>query len=456
MPRLRPPCDPVTIHFEGEAIVAERGEPAAVALIAAGHLALARSPKFHRPRGPACLRGACDGCLARVDDEPNIMTCRVPAADGMRIEAQNVMSVMGSKDTDLLRVADWFFPDGMNHHELFAGVPGMRQVLQGFARRVAGLGTLPGEVAHPTLAARGARRREVDALVVGGGPAGMAAALALADRGRTVEVVDDDLAWGGSAGILRGAHGARGSRDRTWGPAMDAFGAAVASSRVKVSQRTTAAGIYGDDVLLVRDADAPTRGATPHVGAPPRAGGPDTGRIEVVWARTLVLAPGAHDAALAFEGNDVPGVLSARAGCRLLAQGVTPGSKVVVALVEGDGAFGRAYAAGDPHATVVPGVPRRVSGSARARAVTIDTVDGDRRVPCDALLIDAPGAPAYELCEQAGAELAHEARGFVVRTGAGGCVRKGVFVVGEATGAPLEPQALANAAQATADAAAQT
>src|ERR1700722_5097969 len=123
MPRRRPLRDPVTMHLDGQAVVAERGEPVAVALIAAGNHALARSPKFHRPRGPACLRAACDGCLARVDDEPNIMTCRVPAADGMRIEAQNVMSVMGSKDTDLLRVADWFFPDGMKHHALFAAVP---------------------------------------------------------------------------------------------------------------------------------------------------------------------------------------------------------------------------------------------------------------------------------------------------------------------------------------------
>src|SRR5580698_5480837 len=106
MLRLRPPSHPVTLRFDGERIVAERGEPAAVALIAAGHLALARSPKFHRPRGPACLRAACDGCLARVDDEPNIMTCRVPAAEGTRVETQNVV---GSRRTDLLRMADWFF-----------------------------------------------------------------------------------------------------------------------------------------------------------------------------------------------------------------------------------------------------------------------------------------------------------------------------------------------------------
>jgi sarcosine oxidase subunit alpha len=423
MPRLRPPRDPVTLDFEGEPVVAERGEPAAVALIAAGYLALARSPKFHRPRGPACLRAACDGCLARVDDEPNIMTCRVPASGGMRIEAQNVV---GSRDTDLLRVADWFFPEGMNHHELFAGVPGLRRVLQGFARRVAGLGKLPGA---PRLA-RAAQRRDVDALVVGAGPAGMAAAVALAARGRDVEVVDDDLAWGGSARILLGAG------DRRWARSMDGFGEAVARSRVRVAQRTTAAGVYGDDVFLVTDAGAAMQA-----------------RIEVVRARTLVLAPGAHDAALAFEGNDVPGLLSARAGCLLLAHGVTPGKKVVVACVDGGGAFGRAYAAGDPAAVRVRGEPRRVGGSARVREVTLATADGERTLPCDALLLDAPGAPAYELCAQAGAELSHERRGFVVRAGDGGRLGDGVFAIGEATGAPLEPEALARAAEAMAEAA---
>jgi sarcosine oxidase subunit alpha len=422
MPRLRPPRDPVTIRLDGEPVVAERGEPAAVALIAAGHLALARSPKFHRPRGPACLRGACDGCLARVDDEPNVMTCRVPAAEGMRIEVQNVV---GSKDTDLLRVADWFFPEGMNHHELFAGVPGLQQVLQGFARRVAGLGKLPGS--HRPAAS--AERREIDALVVGAGPAGMAAALALAAQRRVVEVVDDDLAWGGSARILLGAG------DRAWAPLVEAFAAAVDASRIRVSPRTTAAGIYGDDVLVAHDA-----GDGPH--------------IEVVRAASLVLAPGVHDAALAFEGNDVPGILSARAGCRLLGDGVVPGENIVIARVEGGGPFGRAYAAA-VGATVVSGTPREVSGSARVRAVTVATEEGDRQLACDLLLIDAPGAPAYELCVQAGAEVAHEARGFVVRVGAGGRVgpRAGVFVVGEATGRSLEPEALAQEALAMADAA---
>jgi sarcosine oxidase subunit alpha len=417
MPRLRPPTDPVTLHFDGAPVVAERGEPAAVALVAAGHLALARSPKFHRPRGPSCLRAACDGCLARVDGEPNVMTCRVPAADGMRIETQNVV---GSREHDLLRMADWFFPEGMNHHELFAGVPGVQRVMQAFARRVAGLGKLPKEA----RASRRAVRREVDALVVGAGASGMAVTVELARRGRAVELVDDALQCGGSVRALGGPE---------WEPLRASFGRALRGEeggRVVLRLQTTAAGVYGDDVLVA---------------------GEDG--IEVVTARTLVLAPGAYDGVMAFEGNDVPGVMSARAGAWLLEQGVVPGGRIVVAVGEGGGPFGEAVARAHPEAVLVRGVPVRVRGSSRIKEATLATAGGERRVACDTLLVDLPRAPAYELCAQAGATLAHEPRGFVVRA-KGGRIRDGVFVVGEAGGTPLEPHAVGREGAAAAAAAA--
>src|SRR5258708_14764999 len=151
MPEARRLRDPVSVWLDGGATPAERGEPVAVAVLAAGRRALARSPKFHRPRGPWCLRGACDGCLARVNDIPNVMTCRVPAEEGMHIETQNVA---GSRETDLLRVTDWFFPHGMDHHELLAGVPGAGRVMQALARQVAGLGRLPEDARPAPPAAR--------------------------------------------------------------------------------------------------------------------------------------------------------------------------------------------------------------------------------------------------------------------------------------------------------------
>ena len=53
----RPLGDPVEITLDGETLVAEQGEALAFALLAADKLALSRSPKLHRPRGPSCLRG---------------------------------------------------------------------------------------------------------------------------------------------------------------------------------------------------------------------------------------------------------------------------------------------------------------------------------------------------------------------------------------------------------------
>ena len=413
MPRLHAPRNPVAIQFDGDPVVAERSEPAVVSLIAEGHFALARSPKFHRPRGPWCLRAACDGCLARVDGVANVTLCRTPAAEGMRIETQNVLGFGG---TDVLRAADWFFPEGLNHHELLAGVPGAQRVLQALARRVAGLGRLPEREGINARRGR-AHRRDADVLVVGSGPAGMTAALELSKRGRSVEVIEDDLTWGGSARALAVL---QASPQSSWHRLLSAFGEAMDASRIALRVRTTAAGIYGDDVLVASD---------------------DEG-VEVVTARTLVLAPGAHDGTLEFEGNDLPGIMSARAGGYLLSHGVTPGQRVVVAVLEGGGPFGERYAQTSPAVALVRGSPVRAKGNARIREVSVSSRRGERRLACDALLVDGPRSPAYELCSQAGAELAHKDCGFVAQV-RGGRIRDGVYAVGEVIGTPLDLEAIA-------------
>ena len=413
--RVVPLQHPVTLYFEGEPTRAEQGEPVAAALVASGRLALARSSKFHRPRGPACLRGACDGCLARVDGVPNVMTCRVPASEGMHVEVQNVL---GSENIDLLRVTDWFFPEGMDHHELFAGVPGVQQVMQAFARRVAGLGKLPSELERPRRAAR----READVLIVGAGPAGMAMAARLAARGRKVEILDDALEIGGALRALaREDLPAWGGID---GPFKAAAGAGVLARRA-----TTVGGIFGDDVLAVGPQGA-----------------------EVITARAVVLATGAHDGVLAFEGNDVPGVMSARAGGFLLRCGVLVGDRVVVVAQDGartGGQFGesfaRAAAASGCEVTLVRGELVRVRGSRAVRGAIVREGSRERKLNADAVLVDAARAPAYELCQQAGAELVHEPRGFVVRASLGK-IRDGFYAVGEVAGVPLEPAALEQAA----------
>jgi sarcosine oxidase subunit alpha len=394
----------VTLTLDGDRIEAQAGEPLAFALLAADRLVLARSPKLHRPRGPWCLRGACDGCLARVDGVPNVMTCLAHAREGARVETQNVL---GSRTLDLLRATDWFFPRGLDHHHFLAGVPGLSPIMQNIARRIAGLGVLP-EAVRPV--APGADEA-FDAVVVGAGPAGIAAASTFAAAGLRCLLVDDGPAPGGS--LL-----ARGEAELGDVLARHPLGEA------EVRPRTVAAGVYDGRALLV---------------------GPERGGVAT--ARALVLATGAHDGVLPFENNDLPGVLSARAGCRLFEAGVLPGGRVVVA---GDGPYARRFVerAGAAVARHVPdgAAVVRAEGLSRVAAVVVRDGGAEVRLEADALLVDAPGAPAFELAGQAGAELAYlEGRGYAPKADASGRAAPGVFVTGGARGlAPDVDAALAD------------
>lgn len=403
--------DPITIELDGKPLQAERGEPLAFTLIAADKLALARSPKMHRPHGPSCLRGACDGCLARVDGEPNVMTCMVPGRGGERIETQNVL---GSRRLDLLRVTDWFFPKGMDHHRFFAGVPGISPIVQRIARRVAGLGKLPDEA----LAGEPSLRREVEVLIVGAGAAGLTVASGLVRAGREVLVVDDALLPGGSL-RARGEGFAKDFLER-------ARGAEILSGM-------TAAGIYEGEVLLATRA-----------------------RTMLVEPRIVVLATGAHDGVLTFENNDLPGVVSTRAAALLAANGIAIGERI--ALV-GEGPYTEALEGMlRSHAELLripEGAPFRARGMGRVRGIEIESSRVHHEV--DAIAVETKGAPAFELAEQAGAELRLdlERGGYVPLVGEGGRVTGGVYCAGEVAGVGSELRAIVEQAEGVARAIAE-
>ena len=118
------PTDAVTISFEGEPLPALAGEPVAVALYAAGVRTLARSSKYHRPRGLFCLDGHCASCYLRIDGRPNQRACVTPVRDGLACARQNAFP---SADVDLLAAADWLFPTGMDYHTMMtAAAPATR------------------------------------------------------------------------------------------------------------------------------------------------------------------------------------------------------------------------------------------------------------------------------------------------------------------------------------------
>ncbi len=234
LPAGEPPGDAIHIDFEGEAIPAFAGEPVGVALHAAGVDTLARSPKYHRPRGLFCLDGHCASCFLRIDGRPNQRACVTPAREGIVCERQNAFP---SVDLDVLAAADWLFPEGMDHHTMMTGSKTGNALFLRLVREMGGSGTLP--VAPPERDAV-VIDETIDACIVGAGPAGLAAAHAIATATRgapiRVRVFDEQPLPGGS---LHAEHGGS-ARART-------LAAAAVAAGVEILPGATAIGYFPED-----------------------------------------------------------------------------------------------------------------------------------------------------------------------------------------------------------------
>lgn len=391
----------VELSHDGDVLTAVRGEPLALSLIAADRLLLSRSPKLHRPRGPYCLRDACEGCLVRVNGLPNQPACRVLVQGNERVETQNVL---GTRETDLLSAADFLFPQGIDHHRLMAGVPGASAIVGNFARRIAGLGRL----AEHAPAVHPAERLELPVLIVGGGRAGLAAAAKLGAR---ATLADDGHELGGALTALDP-------------PRAQELVRAAQASGARLMPRTSV-------VALSREPDD----GSGHVTA--LLVGPE--RTLVARAAAVVLATGRHDATPSFPNNDLPGVFSARAALFCWQHEVLVGKRI--ALV-GAGRF--ADRMSELMGGAVELVPLEASsvlraiGRERVSAVEVEAFGAKRRIKVDALAFDGPGAPSFELAVQAGASVDFQpSSGYFPRADADGLVAERVYLAGGALSALL-------------------
>jgi sarcosine oxidase subunit alpha len=385
----------VELFHDGQTIPARRGEPLALALIAADRLLLSRSPKLHRPRGPYCLRGACEGCLVRVNGVPNQPACRVLVQGGEEVETQNVL---GTRETDLLAAADFLFPQGIDHHRLLAGIPGISPIVGNFARRIAGLGRLA-DSAPPV---KPAERRDVPLLIVGGGRAGLSAA---ATFGPTATLVDDGHTLGGAL------------------TALDPPRAETLAKEARASGATLQP--QSSVVALSREPDDGSgRISALVVGHE---------RTQVLRCQAVLLATGRHDAAPAFPNNDLPGIFSARAALLAWRSDVLVGSRIAIV---GSGRYAARLA--EQMAGAVDLI--ELDAASVVRAIGRDRISGvevrvdeqrTRRIKVNALAFDGPGAPSFELAVQGGASVDFQPdSGYFPRADGNGQVAERLFVAG--------------------------
>lgn len=258
---------PAQITLDGHPVLAFEGESVAAALLAAGQPRLRLTAVRREPRGVFCGIGACFDCATTIDGARNVRACQTPVRDGMSVQTQR-------GEGEWLEVS--------HDHE-------------------PGLGAVPRAVSWPVV-------------VVGGGPAGLAAALEAARAGVRCAVIDEAPQLGGQ--IFRQLPSEFRVRDeRALGKAFQQG----KTLRAEFDEVADLVEVYSQTSVLSVSHGRELLCASP------------TGAIRIV-AEQLILATGAHDRSVPFPGWTLPGVVTPGGAQTLVKRmRIRPGERAVVA-----------------------------------------------------------------------------------------------------------------------------
>jgi sarcosine oxidase subunit alpha len=311
--------------FDGRPYTGFQGDTLASALLANGVHLVGRSFKYHRPRGifsagaeePNALIGVRRDAARYV---PNLRATQIELYEGLQAESQNRWP---SLDFDVGAVNDLispFIPAGFYYKTFMWPRTAWHSFYEPRIRATAGLGVAP-EQPDPDRYSN--RFAHCDVLVVGAGPAGLAAALEAALSGARVILCDEQSEFGGSLLSEPPIDGATidGYRSRAW--IQRTLEQLARLPEVTLLTRTTAFGYFSHNLVGLNER------LTDHLCSLPEHLPRE--RTWQVRAKEVILATGAIERPLVFPGNDRPGVMLASAA-RTYANryGVLPGSTAVV------------------------------------------------------------------------------------------------------------------------------
>ena len=408
----------VSFRFDGKDYTGLAGDTLASALLANGVHLVGRSFKYHRPRGllgagveePNALMGVDRG-VGRFT--PNVRATTIELHDGLSVESQNRWPSLAFDMGAVNNLISPVLPAGFYNKTFMWPRSFWEKLYEPAIRRMAGLGRSP-EAIDPDRYA--ATYGFVDLLVIGAGRSGLEAALAAANSGERVMIVDEQPEFGGNGLALP---------DRSaW--IADAVARLAAAPNVTCLPRTTAIGLYHDGFAGIVER------LTDHL-PPSQAAGPRE-RLHRIRATRTVLATGAIERPLVFADNDRPGIMLASAARTYLNRyNVAVGRRVVLMATHDSGyeaAFDLAEAGVavaaiiDVRPAIEPALTARAAalgielltgqsvigtaGSQRVAGVTVAPVggSGERRIACDALLMAGGWTPTLHLWSQAKGALA--------------------------------------------------
>ncbi len=422
------PAKTARFTFDGKTIDALVGDTVASALLANGVHLVGRSFKYHRPRGilsagPEEPNALIDVSRDAARRQPNVRAPVQEVFDGMKVESQNRFPSLAFDIGGINNLLSPFFAAGFYYKTFMWPKAAWEKVYEPFIRKAAGLGVAPTEEDPDHYANRYAH---CDVLVAGAGVAGLSAALAAAEAGARVILVDEQPEVGGALHYDMSVK-IDGQNGYDWAQATAAK--LKAMENVTVLTRTTAFGYYNHNFVGLVER------VTDHLPKPdkklPRE------RLWQVRAKRVIIATGSIERHMVFANNDRPGIMLASAARTYLNHfGVAVGRKVGV-YTASDSAYEAAFdlkRAGVTIAAIVdvrekPGdavltEARRLGievltghsvidtkGKLRVSSISVARNGGGsaRSIPVDALLMSAGWTPSVHLFSQSRGKVAYDA-----------------------------------------------
>jgi sarcosine oxidase subunit alpha len=413
--------------FDGQGYEGLEGDTLASALLANGVHLVGRSFKYHRPRGILSAGAEEPNALVSIERDaarrtPNVRATVQELYQGLTAVSQNRWPSLAYDVGAVNNIASPLFAAGFYYKTFMWPKKAWKSIYEPNIRAAAGLGVSPDRPDPDHYASRYAH---CEILVLGGGAAGIAAALAAAESGQRVILCDEQAEFGGA---LRYESGARIEGTDGWNWAQSAVAKLSAMPNVRLLPRTTAFGYYAQNFVGLVER------VTEHLAEP----GHDLPR-ERLWqvrAGRVILATGAIERHMVFADNDRPGIMLAAAGRTYLNHhGVAVGRNVGVYTANDSGyaaAVDLKKAGVDVVAIVDPrdnpsgaaidaaralGIEInsgraviRTGGKLRVSSMTIQATNGgaERIIPIDALLVSAGWTPSVHLFSQSRGKVAYD------------------------------------------------
>ncbi|MCZ4283060.1 sarcosine oxidase subunit alpha family protein [Kiloniella laminariae] len=410
---------PIQFIFNGKSYQGYQGDTLASALLANGVTLIARSFKYHRPRGILTADAHEPSALVQLGSgskcEPNIPATTIELYDGLEARSQNCWPSLAFDVMSINSLFSPIFVAGFYYKTFKWPAKFWTNFYEPIIRKAAGMGELSGKIDPDTYEKA---HDHCDVLVIGGGISGIMAAKSAADSGAQVILCDENPVLGGQ--ISDGKPPLEEVSGK--GPLVEQVETLLQlrdMNNVRIMPRSMVFGWYDNNTFGVIEQ------VSDHLPQPEK--NQPRQRMRKIVAQQIILATGSHERSLVFPNNDRPGVMLASAVQRYIRQySVRPGQKAVIFTnndstkklvndLNSAGIIVSAYVDAREDITsdfsdiqcsnILNGyVVDNVHGGKKVQAVTLRPCNGGplKKIDCDLICVSGGWNPAVQLLAQRG------------------------------------------------------